>query len=67
MGARAQLYESVANVLTKQGELITGDITQVSSTDVAELAMNLMEQQTLYNLALSLGARVIPQSLADYL
>ena len=67
MGARAQLYASVADVLTKQGELITGDITRVSSTDVAELAMNLMEQQTLYNLALSLGARVIPQSLADYL
>ena len=67
MGARAQLYGSVAEVLTKQGENITADITRVSSTDVAELAMNLMEQQTLYNLALSLGARVIPQSLADYL
>ena len=67
IAARAQLYENVTDMLTTQGENITKDITDVSSTDVGELAMNLMEQQTLYNLALSLGARVIPQSLADYL
>lgn len=67
MGARAQLYDSVAEMLTTQGENITADITRVSSTDVGKLAIDLMEQQTLYNLALSLGARVIPQSLADYL
>lgn len=67
MGARAQLYDSVAEMLTTQGENITADITRVSSTDVGKLAIDLMEQQTLYNLSLSLGARVIPQSLADYL
>ena len=48
-------------------EIITGDITDVSSTDVARLAVQLMQEQTIYNMSLSLGARILPQSLADYL
>ena len=67
MGARNQLYTSVTDMLTAQGENITRDITDVSAADVADLAVKLMEQQTIYNLALSLGARIIPQSLSDYL
>jgi flagellar hook-associated protein 3 FlgL len=54
-------------MLTTQNEIITGDITDVSSTDVAKLAVQLMQEQTIYNMSLSLGARILPQSLADYL
>jgi flagellar hook-associated protein 3 FlgL len=67
MGARTQLYNSVNSMLTTQNEFITGDITDVSSTDVAKLAVQLMQEQTIYNMSLSLGARILPQSLADYL
>ena len=67
MGARTQLYNSVNSMLTTQNEIITGDITDVSSTDVAKLAVQLMQEQTIYNMSLSLGARILPQSLADYL
>ncbi|SHK70479.1 flagellar hook-associated protein 3 FlgL [Selenomonas ruminantium] len=67
LGARAQLYNSVNTMLTTQNELITGDITEVSSTDVAKLAVKLMQEQTIYNMSLSLGGRILPQSLADYL
>lgn len=67
LGARQQLYESVQTMLTTQGELITSDITDVSSVDVAELAVKLMQEQTIYNMSLSLAARILPQSLADYL
>lgn len=67
MGARTQLYNSVSTMLTNQNELITNDITNVSSTDVARLAVQLMQEQTIYNMSLSLGARILPQSLADYL
>ena len=67
IGARNQLYTSVTEMLDKQNENITRDLTDVSATDVAELAVQLMTQQTLYNLSLSMGSRILPQSLADYL
>lgn len=67
LGARLQLYGNVEDMLDNQNALVTGDITDLDSTDVAELATKLMEMTTIYNLALSLGGRVLPQSLADYL
>ena len=67
LGARMQLYGNVEDMLENQSTIITGDITDLSGTDVAQLATQLMELTTIYNLALSLGGRVLPQSLADYL
>ncbi|SDP28834.1 flagellar hook-associated protein FlgL [Selenomonas ruminantium] len=67
LGARQQLYTSAKTMLGNQNETITSDITDVGSTDVAKLAVRLMQEQTIYNMSLSLGARILPQSLADYL
>ncbi len=67
LGARLNLYNSVAEMLDNQEVVITKDITDVSGTDIAQLATKLMEHTTLYNMALALGGRVLPQSLADYL
>ena len=67
VGARLQLYTSVGEMLANQSDNITEEITNVSGTDVARMATNLMEMTTLYNMALALGGRVLPQSLADYL
>lgn len=67
IGARLQLYNSVEEMLNNQSDNITEEITNVSGTDVAKLATDLMEMTTLYNMALALGGRVLPQSLADYL
>ena len=67
VGARRQLYEGVETMLEAQGDNITEDITNVSGTDIAQLATKLMQMTTLYNLSLSMGGRILPQSLADYL
>ncbi|MBR6013697.1 MAG: flagellar hook-associated protein FlgL [Selenomonadaceae bacterium] len=67
IGAKLQLYTSVEEMLANQSDNITEEITNVSGTDVAKMATDLMEMTTLYNMALSLGGRVLPQSLADYL
>ena len=67
IGSRIQLYENVSDMLTTQGNTITEDITNVSGTDVAELATRLMEMTALYNMSLSIGGRILPVSLADYL
>lgn len=67
LGARQALYENVQTMLGNQNEVITKDITDVMATDVADLAVKLMEAQTVYNMGLALGARILPASLADYL
>ena len=67
VGARQQLYTSVETMLNTQADNITEDITNVSGADIAKLATKLMQMTTLYNLSLSLGGRILPQSLADYL
>ena len=67
LGARLQLYTGVKDMLQNQNDDITEDITNISGTDVALLATKLMEMTTLYNMSLSLGGRILPQSLADYL
>ena len=67
VGARQQLYNQVDTMLNAQADNITEDITNVSGADIAQLATKLMQQTALYNLSLSLGGRILPQSLADYL
>lgn len=67
LGARQQVYTASQSMLTTMNEAITGDITDVASTDVAKLAVEMMQAQTVYNLSLSVGSRIIPPTLADYL
>ena len=65
--ARQNVYDSVSVMLDKQNETITEDISNCSDADVAKLAIDLMTMQTIYNMSLSVGSRILPQSLADYL
>ena len=67
MAARQQAYTAASDMLVTQDESITSDITDVSSTDVAKLATMLMEYQTIYSLSLSVGSKILPGTLADYL
>ena len=66
-GSRSRLYNDMTDILTNHKENITKDITDVSSTDVAELATKMMQQQTIMSMSLSMGARILPLSLVDYL
>ena len=65
--ARQNVYDSVSTMLDKQNETITEDISNASDADVAKLAVMLMTMQTIYNMSLSVGSRILPQSLTDYL
>ena len=67
IAARQNVYDSVSTMLDKQNETITEDISNCSDADVAKLAIDLMTMQTIYNMSLSVGSRILPQSLADYL
>ncbi len=67
VAARQQVYTDCEEMLATQSETILEDITNVYATDVAKLAVDLMTAQTIYNLSLSFGSRVIPPTLADYM
>ncbi len=67
LAARQQAYDSSLAMVQTQEENILDDITNASSTDVAKLAVNMMELQTTYQLSLSVGSRILPPTLADYL
>ena len=66
-GSRSRLYTDMTSILTDHAENITRDNTNVSATDVAELATKMMQQQTIMSMSLSMGARILPLSLVDYL
>ena len=66
-GSRSALYTDVTDILTNHKENITRDITNTTGTDVAELATKMMQQQTIMSMSLSMGARILPLSLVDYL
>ncbi len=66
-GARSGLYTDMKSILTDHKESITRDITDVSGTDVPELATKLMQHQTIMSMSLSMGSRILPLSLVDYL
>ena len=67
MAARQQAYSDVSTMLDTQNLSITSDVTDVSGTDVSALAVQLMTAQTIYNMSLSIGSKILPPSLADYL
>lgn len=67
MAARAQVYTDVQSMLGDQALTITGDISSIADTNVAELSVMLNTITTIYSMSLAVGSRVLPLSLADYL
>lgn len=67
LAARSQAYQATQSMLTTQNESLTGSISEVASTNVAELATMLMQYQTIYSMSMSVGSRILPGTLADYL
>lgn len=67
MAARAQVYTDVQSMLGDQALTITGDISAVADTNVAELSVMLNTITTIYSMSLAVGTRILPLSLADYL
>lgn len=67
IASRQSVYRDCQAMLTTQEEQVLGDITEIHSTDVSKLAVEMMAQQTVYNLSLNVGARILPPTLVDYL
>ena len=67
IAARHNVYKGVAEILDDYEVSIKQDISDTNSTDVAKLAVQLMQASAIYNMSLSVGARILPPTLTDYL
>ncbi len=67
IASRQSVYKDCQAMLTTQEQQVLGDITEIHSTDVSKLAVDMMTLQTVYNLSLNVGARILPPTLVDYI
>ena len=67
IAARHNVYKGMADILDDYAVSIKKDISDTNSTDVAKLAVQLMQASAIYNMSLSVGSRILPPTLTDYL
>jgi flagellar hook-associated protein 3 FlgL len=67
IGSRQSAYQTVLANLQTDSVTIAADTTTNEAIDVAKVSIDLQKAQNGYNTLLSLGAKVLPKSLLDYL
>lgn len=67
VAARYQAYEITDSMLITQQESLMDDINYIGGTDISKLATQLAQYQTIYSLSISMGGKLFPGTLADYL
>lgn len=67
LGARQAVYETMKDRLTFDNVTIKGDLSANEDLDEAKASIEFQSAQNVYNSALAIGAKVLPQSLVDYL
>ncbi|CAM3209567.1 flagellar hook-associated protein FlgL [Sporolactobacillus spathodeae] len=67
LGAKENRMTMISNRLSDMKTTATKVMSDNEDADYAETIVNLNQQQNVYNASLSVGARVIQQSLVDYL
>lgn len=67
LGARMSNYEMMQNMIEGNGLTITADLAAAQDLDVPRAIIDFKTNETIYRTALSVGARIMPPSLADFL
>lgn len=67
LASRNRAYQNAVDTMNNQNIVIQDNINNVNGVNTAELATKLITAQTIYNISISMGKNVIPQSIADYL
>lgn len=67
LGARMSNYEMMQNILEDNSNIITADLAGAEDLDVPRAIIDFKTAESVYRTALSVGARIMPPSLADYL
>lgn len=67
LGARQAVYTTIQDRLKTDGVTIAGDNSANENVDVAKTSIYLQQAMNVYSACLSVGAKVLPMSLVDYL
>jgi flagellar hook-associated protein 3 FlgL len=67
LGARASTYQLQQTMLESNATTIAGDLSGSRDLDVSKAIVDFKTAQTVYQTALSVGAKIMPTSLADFL
>jgi len=67
LGARSSSYEMMTNILANSNTSIQADLSANEDLDTAKAIIDFKMAENVYNTALSVGARIMPPSLVDFL
>lgn len=67
LGTRMAMYEMAANVMQNQNLTITTDLANNEDIDMAKAITDFNTSKTVYEAALSVGAKIMTKSLVDYI
>ena len=67
IGARMSMYEQAQALLEKNNVIITSDVGANEDLDIAKAIIDFKTSESVYKAALSVGARLMPPSLVDFL
>lgn len=67
LGARSSSYEMMSNILLNSNTAIQEDLSANEDLDVSKAIIDFKTAENVYSTALSVGARIMPPSLADFL
>lgn len=67
VGGRLASYALTQSMMEDKNTVIKGDISNASDAKVDEVITNLQMAEIVYRLSLSVGSKILPPSLSDYL
>jgi len=67
LGARMSTYEMAKNMLENSNTIITKDVSVNEDLDIAAAIIDQKTSENVYKAALSVGAKIMPLSLVDFL
>ena len=67
LGARMSNYEMMQNILENNANVITADLAGAEDLDVPRAIIDFKTAESIYRTALSVGSKIMPTSLVDFL
>lgn len=67
IGARMSTYEMSLNLLENNNTIISADLAANEDLDIPKAIIDAKSAENVYNMALAVGARIMPMSLVDFL
>ena len=67
IGARSASYEMISNMLLANNSTITENLSANEDLDIPKAIIAFKNSENVYNAALAVGSKIMPQSLVDFL